>query len=146
MEIVKSKEVFEYDVTKYVASDGTEFNDEFSCRAYEAVEKRYEAFEEIETDPELNDCIPFNNGTYSCDINDYYWFRPHSSAEIKLLNEAFPGLSLSDSYLWQWICIEDCDGEYYFDSLDYCLKHIERVLDRLGYKVIGKENEYDGND
>lgn len=146
MKIVKTQEQVTYtkEVVKFVAEDGTEFEQEWRCRDYER-EKAIDALGKIaNSPPELDGFAPFD-GNENMEEHSYRWFYIDSEETLESINEAYAldqYQTLGESELGEWVCIEtnDC-GDAWFSRLSNCIDYAKNVLGKLGFEMTVTKKE-----
>jgi hypothetical protein len=133
----REKKLIEKEV--YVASDGTEFNNEYDCKAYEK-DLLYKSLnvQKLETDI---DYLPFCNCSDD-DDSSYTWYYVKNEEELNRLIELYEcEVEEIDKYP-EWVCIEEYRGEYeddnYMHKLSDSIEYAKTLLNKLGYTMTVK--------
>lgn len=121
---------------KYVAFDGTEFDREYECRAYEDKVNMDMLLNTVPNCKEAKDMPPLGG----CDAEDhsFLWFRPNRISHLKMIEKV---CRLDEGYLdstdlGKWICIEfGYDGDAWASYLECDIEYMKRLLGHLGYDV-----------
>ena len=134
MKKIEKIETVEKTAVKFIADDGTEFDNDYDCKEYEHI-KAMEKLTCIERCNELDNYPNFDGGECS-ESHSYIWYRPKDVCEIALLNEAY-GNSFDDDMIGEWICVEsDSYGDFvWVSTLDDGIAHIRFVLKKFGYEI-----------
>lgn len=131
------------DVVVYVADDGTEFNNEFECLAYERENIFYFLRKKHENDfPDVIGWPPYVMD-YLSDDYSFLWMRVTDEEDVKVIN----GLIEGNEYQYpipfkigDIMCIEFDDAGYLWcDKLENTVNSMSRFLKSFGYGVVKLE-------
>lgn len=126
------KEIVETEITYYIAEDGKRFKAIGDCIKYER-NLTYTKLSLIESAPALDGYMPFGCSDLDSD-NSYYWYRPKSHEEIKLLEDYY-GAEIDDICVGEWICIEvGYDVDVWVHRLEEDIEDVIHILNALGYE------------
>lgn len=128
----------------FIAEDGKEFRDEYSCKAYEQDLKRRAFEEELEKFEikEARDYIPPSVDASDC--SDYYWYRVQNNQQRELLNKRY-NVDLDPIYP-DVICIEEyAPGEGYYYRAGSLMLEIKDLWSKLGYDVAVTKKKTESN-
>ena len=140
----------------YVAFDGTEFKSYWECDNYE--ESKLIELAEKTIEHKCAGWIP-PDGCEHMDEHSYYWFKPKTEEDIKLLNKLWNCLNRIDrkiddeleveffnSDIGDWVCIESNDGgDAWVSSVTCCINYITSLLTDFGYDVKIEPKKEDNN-
>ena len=138
-EIVRTKKV-----NKYVAFDGTEFDNSWKCRIYEhdLCQKMIAERDDIIFDTEIHGVIPIDC-RWDYDDGEYEWYKPLTEEAIKFLNKMFDlddCNKLDERSIGEWICFEkDSDDDYFAYDFGSSKITAEEFFKCFGYKMILEE-------
>lgn len=148
-QITKTEKV-EKKLVKFVAEDGTEFENEKDCLNYERDCWRKELDNSgIETaDVDYPNC----DGGENYESHNYKWYRPKTHEEIELLRKAYElnehdcRKQLSDELIGKWVCIEtDCTDDFiWLTTIDDGIDYARTLLKNLGYEMTVTEVQNNG--
>ena len=135
MEIKTVKKMVETEVTVYVAYDGTEFNNQTLCKAYESTQykKKYEELPHI----------TFNIDEIFPDADSPVWYKAipvRNKGDMAIINsyielESSNSEYVSEDYIGKVILMAEPDNEVWFCD-DYTIKDMaEEIVNNLN-KII----------
>lgn len=131
-------------VTKYIAADETEFDNEQDCRDYEiaAMPTNRELMEKLRL-KNVDDVIPITDTDVNFD-NTFRWYKVEKQEDIAVLEKMYPRKKFDIKNFPEIVCIEssfsygneydDKDPCIYF--LSDCKIETEEFWGKMGYKVI----------
>lgn len=136
--VKKVERVITEDVTVYIACDGAEFKDKYSCEKYETEFSRKAALQrnDIEINKSLSGHFPITASLPNYDY-DYIWVCPNTQDAADVLQDAFRS-DYSDARFvpGQWMCIElDYDDNVDLYSESSIKDGVKAQLNALGIKV-----------
>lgn len=136
MEIKTVKKMVETEVTVYVAYDGTEFNNQALCKAYESAQykKKYEELPHI----------TFNVDQIFPDADSPVWYKAipvRNKEDIAIINgyielESSNSEYVSEDYIGKVILMAESDNEVWFCD-DYTMKDMkEEIVNNLNRIIL----------
>ena len=136
MEIKTVKKMVETEVTVYVAYDGTEFNNQTLCKAYESTQykKKYEELPHI----------TFNVDQIFPDVDSPVWYKAipvRNKEDMAIINsyielESSNSEYVSEDYIGKVILMAEPDNEVWFCD-DYTIKDMaEEIVNNLNKLIL----------
>lgn len=136
MEIKTVKKMVETEVTVYVAYDGTEFNNQTLCKAYESTQykKKYEELPHI----------TFNVDQIFPDVDSPVWYKAipvRNKEDMAIINsyielESSNSEYVSEDYIGKVILMAESDNEVWFCD-DYTIKDMaEEIVNNLNKLIL----------
>lgn len=136
MEIKTVKKMVETEVTVYVAYDGTEFNNETFCKAYESTRYKKE-YEELPH-------ITFNVDQIFPNVDSPVWYKAipvRNKEDMAIINgyielESSNSEYVSEDYIGKVILMAESDNEIWFCD-DYTMKDMkEEIVNNLNRIIL----------
>lgn len=130
----------DYEVTRYVADDGTEFETERECRQYEGAQKFQKDMEKVNRLRIYNydDHIPLHADACYSDCSVYRWYKVNNEEELAEVEEAY-GEPTKIKQFPTIVCMEREDEDYigqpYSIDLETIKKNTIDFFEGLGIKV-----------
>lgn len=134
MTIIEKREVVERTVSRFVANDGTEFEDYVECRDYER-QLFCDKLETIEQKKSANGHPNLNMVRHT--TSDYIWVRPHVQKDLDIINGCMPTLGkATENDLHQWLCLEfTTNDKCIMTRLSEGIDYVKRILGKFGCDV-----------
>lgn len=126
----------------YIAEDGMEFNDEYSCRRHEKKISLNKLIEEAEKFriTELDEELPLSNDGTMDENNTYRWYKVDNETEFKAIEKAYRSTFTIPKKYPEIICVETIGHDAYMDdaynyNMETCKEITKEFWKKLGIKV-----------
>lgn len=144
MKIITKKEVKEFEVIRYVAEDGKEFETKKQCKKYESEKKIITAIKIAEKlrINSLDRVIPLDADGDTEPEYSYIWYELKNEKDFNLLYNAYGDSIKKPKKYPEIVCVESIG--FGSNKYSYCLSDIKEATEtfwkRFGYQIDFNKN------